>query len=170
MAEEIITSRTRMEPLGPQHDDLIIGLYTDPLVTALMGKPPFDEQAALFIIDFLMGPWSKDGFGHFVAVERARGVKMGLVGIRPCSSPSLGEIGVMLMPEFWNRGLATELLQATVKWGFEELQLQQIVAKDVVSAASLSALQKCGFEISLVAEDQAGQGVYCLALDRDWAR
>lgn len=56
------------------------------------------------------------------------------------------EIGYMLLPEYHGKGIITEAIQETVKYGFEIMKLHSIEAIiDPENLASESVLQKSGF-------------------------
>jgi len=56
------------------------------------------------------------------------------------------EVGYGLRPEFWGRGLATELAVESVRVGFEELQLPSLVSFTLsTNVASRRVMEKAGF-------------------------
>lgn len=56
------------------------------------------------------------------------------------------EIGYMLLPEYWRKGLATEAIQAVLKFGFETMHLHSIEADiNPENEASRAILLKNGF-------------------------
>ena len=56
------------------------------------------------------------------------------------------EIGYALRRDHWGRGLATEALQAFLRFGFERLQLHSVEAQvDPENAASIRVLRRLGF-------------------------
>ncbi len=56
-----------------------------------------------------------------------------------------GEIGYVLHPDFWSKGLATEAAQMLLRFGFEQLQLRRISATcHPDNHASARVLQKAG--------------------------
>lgn len=56
-----------------------------------------------------------------------------------------GEVWFKLMPEFWNKGIASEALSAVLQFGFEELKLHRIEAGCAVdNIASARVLEKVG--------------------------
>jgi len=57
-----------------------------------------------------------------------------------------GEIGYVLRPEAWGRGLATEAVAAFLAWGATGLGLRRATARTMVpNAASARVLEKNGF-------------------------
>lgn len=56
------------------------------------------------------------------------------------------EIGFELTPEFWRRGVMTEILQPILTYGFENMELNRIEALyDPENSASKRTLEKAGF-------------------------
>jgi [ribosomal protein S5]-alanine N-acetyltransferase len=73
---------------------------------------------------------------------------IGLIGhyrIKP--EHFMAEIGYMLLPEYQGKGIITEAIKETVKYGFEIMKLHSIEAViDPENLASEKVLQKSGFE------------------------
>jgi ribosomal-protein-alanine N-acetyltransferase len=56
------------------------------------------------------------------------------------------EIGYMILPEYWNKGLVSEAIKEVIKFGFEKMQLHSIEAKiDPNNIGSAKVLTKSGF-------------------------
>lgn len=65
-----------------------------------------------------------------------------------------GEIGYMLLTEYWSRGIATEAVSQICRMAFSELSLDRILAKVYKSnAASFRVLEKNGFGSPVGAQD-----------------
>jgi [ribosomal protein S5]-alanine N-acetyltransferase len=57
-----------------------------------------------------------------------------------------GEIGYMLHPNFWRKGLMQEAIEAVIEYGFNTMQLHSLEAKiNPLNTASASILEKTGF-------------------------
>jgi [ribosomal protein S5]-alanine N-acetyltransferase len=57
------------------------------------------------------------------------------------------EVGYMLHPDFWNKGLMKEALLSVIDFGFNEMKLHSIEAHiNPENAVSGILLEKCGFE------------------------
>lgn len=85
------------------------------------------------------------------------------------------EIGYILNPQYWRRGLAREAVHAVIDHGFTKLGLDRITANvDPDNLASLRMLAKLGFvEIgratrTLQVGDQWFDSVYLLLRREDW--
>ncbi|MGN7408712.1 GNAT family N-acetyltransferase [Sporosarcina sp. SAFN-010] len=69
----------------------------------------------------------------------------GFLNMQPKHSRT--EIGYELSKEYWGKGIASEALEAVVKYGFQHLQLERIEALiEPANFASLKLLEKKGFE------------------------
>ncbi len=56
-------------------------------------------------------------------------------------------MGYMVLPEYWNRGIATEAARLLLSFGFDDLELKAVYASCVSdNAPSQRVLIKCGFE------------------------
>lgn len=56
------------------------------------------------------------------------------------------EVGYMLHPDFWGKGIMKEALQATIDFGFNEMKLHSIEGHiNPENAVSGIVLEKCGF-------------------------
>jgi RimJ/RimL family protein N-acetyltransferase len=59
------------------------------------------------------------------------------------------EIGYRLLPKWWQRGIATEAGAAVLRYGFEELELPEIVAYTVsANVRSRRVMEKLGMQYS----------------------
>ena len=55
------------------------------------------------------------------------------------------DIGYRLHPDYWGKGLATEAARATLRYGFETLALDEVIALVLPgNAASIRVLEKLG--------------------------
>jgi ribosomal-protein-alanine N-acetyltransferase len=81
--------------------------------------------------------------------EDATGIFAGRGGLRNTVIDGKDEVEVAygLMPEFWNRGLATEFVRAVVSIGLLKLRLSGLVClTNPDNLASQRVMEKAGFE------------------------
>jgi len=91
---------------------------------------------------------AEHGFAPWVVTLRADTsvVGWGGLGIDPFEPGWGPEVSYFLHRAFWGRGLATEVVRASVAHGFETLDLPAIGAfARPDNAASIRVLEKCGF-------------------------
>jgi ribosomal-protein-alanine N-acetyltransferase len=99
------------------------------------------EQIALSEQDF-----RAKGLGEFCLFlsERPEAL-IGFCGLRGIDGGADIEVLYGLRPEFWGRGLATEAAQAVLRFGFEQVGLEEIFAgADFENAASVRCMERLG--------------------------
>jgi len=73
---------------------------------------------------------------------------IGMVGI-DWQKPDAPELGYWLGVDSWGHGFATEAARAVIDYGFEELDIEHLLAgARVANPASRNVLEKCGFQWS----------------------
>ena len=66
------------------------------------------------------------------------------------------EVGYALSKKYWNQGIMTEAMNATVKFGFEKMKLNRIEARTrVENIASQSVLKKAGMTFEGIMREQS---------------
>jgi [ribosomal protein S5]-alanine N-acetyltransferase len=114
-----------------QHVDFsdLCRMHQDPDVMATLGGPRSDERTREFLHRNLHH-WDEHGFGLWVFRAASNRAFVGRGGLRHVHVGGNDEVELAyaLMPEFWGRGLATEMATALVSIAFEQLGLAQLVA------------------------------------------
>lgn len=124
LRSDLITLR----PLNQEDRGLSHSLYGDARVTAGWGMEPLTGAALDNKFYQLIGAWAENGFSQFVIIENHGDKTAGLGGIRPTPTAGEGEIGYVLLPDAWGRGLASEAIRLWTEWGVGELGLSRIIA------------------------------------------
>jgi ribosomal-protein-alanine N-acetyltransferase len=111
-------------------------------------RSSFDENRAK--LDRQVAHFEEHGFG-MCTVEHA-GKAIGAAGLQHLEGGPEVEVGYRFLKQFWGNGYATESARASIAYGFDELELERIVAVALESnTASRRVLEKCGLdEIGLV--------------------
>ncbi|TXH67183.1 MAG: N-acetyltransferase [Lysobacteraceae bacterium] len=117
--------------LEPDDRDLYLGLYTDARVMAHIGRPLTAQEAAVEFARTCRA--NADPSAHarcWRLVHRRNGEKLGLMAAW-CNArePGVGEIGIMLLPAWYARGIGLPALQGLVdqlmrdhwRWGVNEV-------------------------------------------------
>jgi [ribosomal protein S5]-alanine N-acetyltransferase len=104
------------------------------------------------------------GYGLWGARLHDREELVGFGGFWYFHTPPKLELLYGIAPEHWNRGLATEIAQALVRYGFEELEFSEVRAStDAPNAPSASVLEKAGLRLERRAViDELETLFYCL--------
>ena len=71
--------------------------------------------------------WKAHGYGGWVIRDKSDGQPVGSCDL---NSEELGEVelGYCLAKAYWGKGLATEVARAVVRFAFEDLKLERLVA------------------------------------------
>src|SRR5438067_603526 len=72
--------------------------------------------------------WAKHGFGMLALVHRAHDRLIGRAGLCFLDNTPEVEVGYVLDKPYWGQGLATEAAAAALRYGFDTLNLERIVA------------------------------------------
>ena len=82
-----------------------------------------------FIKSFFLKNYNYNKISHFVIVYKKDNKVIGNVGFNNISINSKsGEIGICINPTYWGNNLSTELAIELLRYGFEELSLEKIIA------------------------------------------
>jgi [ribosomal protein S5]-alanine N-acetyltransferase len=82
---------------------------------------------------------------HKVIVDQQSDKVIGAIEMTIDKDNNSGEIGYILHPDFWNRGIATHAVNQLLDYGFNELKLNRIsAATDKRNKGSERVMQKAG--------------------------
>ena len=129
LQEKFRTPRLLLTRIGRDDLDDMLAMHREARVArALGGMRPESEIAAL--LENLVKQWDTHGFGWWSVRDPDTARFMGRGGLRQVKidNASEVEVGYALLPEFWNRGLATELARVSVAQGFVRLGLAEVVS------------------------------------------
>jgi ribosomal-protein-alanine N-acetyltransferase len=90
---------------------------------------------------------NKEGITWGIRQNENPGKVIGAIGFWRIIKPHYrAEVGYMLYPDFWNKGLMKEALEAVINFGFNNMHLHSIEAHiNPANAASAGILEKMGF-------------------------
>ncbi|HEX8178499.1 MAG TPA: GNAT family N-acetyltransferase [Pyrinomonadaceae bacterium] len=126
---EIETSRLHLRLFTPDDLDDLARLFGDSDVMRYLGveggKTLTRAEAQTALGNFAAG-WQKHGYGRWAAVLKATRQFVGMCGLRRLEDTP--ELLYVLSKDYWGQGLAGEAAQACLRFAFEELQLERVVA------------------------------------------
>jgi RimJ/RimL family protein N-acetyltransferase len=142
------TRRLLLRPWRESDLEPFAALNADPAVMEHFAKPLDRSESDAFVAR-IRAHFAREGFG-FWAVEVA-GVAplVGLVGLaRPAFEAHFTpcvEVGWRLAREHWGKGYATEAARASIRFGFEQLGLDEIVSFTVpANVRSRAVMERIG--------------------------
>jgi ribosomal-protein-alanine N-acetyltransferase len=122
-------------------------IYADPEVmkTLPTGKPMAREDFESRVTRLMVDHWREHGFGPWVVVHKADQALIGHCGLKYWPDSPEVEVFYALAKPYWGQGLATEGARASLRYGFEERQLDHIIAAAFIdNVASRRVLEKIG--------------------------
>jgi ribosomal-protein-alanine N-acetyltransferase len=141
------TERLLLTRLGTADFADLHAMHSDARVMATLGGVRTREETER-VLAMLVADWDAHGFGYWRARDLASGSFAGRGGLRRVvleGQPEV-EVGYALMPEFWGRGLATELARESIRVAFGELGLDSLVCFTLpTNTASQRVMQRAGF-------------------------
>ncbi len=146
----ITTPRMCAEAITPLHFHDLHRLYTDPLVvkTLASARKPLPEEKLVETIQQAADHWRQHGFGYWVFHLKKDGEFVGRGGltIHQFEGKEAVGLGYAVMPDYWNRGFATEIAAASLEGGFGHLGLAEIWSWALPeNRASQRVMEKLGF-------------------------
>jgi ribosomal-protein-alanine N-acetyltransferase len=96
--------------------------------------------------------WIGEGFGWWILEHKLDQVPVGWSGLRRLPNTDEVEILYLLSESYWGNGLATESARLSLKYGFEEAELSEIIGLVIEgNIGSKRVLEKLGFVFQDVA-------------------
>ena len=129
-----------------------------------MGRAFTPEEAETYFAFILRYNRENPDTGTYLVFANDAFIGVGALYCRPEGA----EIEYMLLPEFWNRGYATEIVSELLKAARGKPEIHQIRAMmDPKNAASRRVLIKNGFvyeKTEHISEDNTDAGIYSIQL------
>jgi ribosomal-protein-alanine N-acetyltransferase len=126
---EIETARLHLRSFTPNDLDALARLFADREVMRHLGiesGKTLTRTETQTILDKYIAVWTEHGFGICAVLHKATEQLIGLCGLRLRQTPP--ELLYVLSKEWWGQGLAVEAARACLRYSFEELKLERIVA------------------------------------------
>jgi [ribosomal protein S5]-alanine N-acetyltransferase len=110
--------------------------------------------------------------GIAILTEKPADEIIGFAGLFPCAALGVDdfEIGFVLVRQAWGRGIATEIGEAQLAFGFDQLNCTRLLGlADPQNGPSIHALRKLGmrFVKDVVEPGRANRSVFCLDVE-EW--
>ena len=122
-------------------------LNSDPEVLRFVPDKPLPdvEQARQMLVDHPIADYRKHRFGRGACILKSTGEQIGFAGLKYLEELGEVDIAYRLRPAHWGQGLATEAALASIRYGFADLDLKQIIGLVMPeNIASVRVLEKTG--------------------------
>lgn len=119
-------------------------LNNDPVVMRYTGDIPFSsvEESKTFIENY--SAYKDSGYGRWTTIIKDTAEIIGWCGLKKHTN-GMVDLGYRYHQEYWNKGYATEAAIGSIQYGFNHLDINEIVGRTARNnAASVRVLEKCG--------------------------
>ena len=154
---EFKTNRLEIKPIMPEDKEYVLDLVTDEIVGKTYMFPVFQNRGDAEPLFARLVELSKDDNryvagvyldGRFIGMMNAVEIKDGKV-----------EMGYAYLPDFYNRGYATEAFKGAIAYLFEHGFTAVLAGAFSENAASMRVMEKCGMTRQDYTEDIDYRGV-----------
>jgi len=143
------TQRLILRAATPADAEAIKAIFADPEVTRYHDLSTFTTiEEALAVIERRAQRFSNGTGIRWGIARKEDNILIGSCGFGAWNKETRTvEIGYELLSAFWGQGIMTEALQAVLKFGFEQMGWQRIIARVMLdNTASIKLLQKLSFQ------------------------
>jgi [ribosomal protein S5]-alanine N-acetyltransferase len=147
------TERLILRELTPADVKGMFALDRDPDVHQYLGNKPIAKMAeARQHIEFIRQQYRDNGIGRWAVIEKDTNDFIGWAGLKFITEvinnhTRYYDLGYRLIRKYWGKGYATEAAHASLDYGFNHLQLNEIYAMaDTRNKASGKILAKAGLQ------------------------
>jgi RimJ/RimL family protein N-acetyltransferase len=148
-------------------DDLdeLFRLRADPEVMRYIGDQSRERVAQR--LGYYISHYDSHGFGMWAVMHKRTGTMIGWCGLVFLDETPEVEVGYGVARDYWGQGLMTEAAHASLRYGFEKIGLERIVAVAMPeNLASRRIMEKLGMRFEKNAHHYGHDLVY-YAIGRD---
>lgn len=139
------TARLRLREFTMDDLDELAALRADPLVMKYIGE--HSREKVRDRLRVYIASYASNGFGVWGVEHKADGKLIGWCGLMFLEETPEVEVGYGIAKEYWGQGLMTEAASASMRYGFEQIGLERIVAVALPeNIASRRIMEKLGMK------------------------
>ena len=143
----LTTQRLTLRELTAEDLPFLAELLGDSKVMRFWPAPLTREQAGEWIANHRQR-YARDGYGYWLALDRASGIPVGQAGLLACEVDGVVEpsVGYMLTPAAWGKGFALEATRGCLAWAREQRGIDRVTCLvQPVNVRSLRVAIRAGF-------------------------
>lgn len=151
MKFRVETERLLLREILPSDETAWFEMDSNPDVHKYLGNEPVTNiEQIRQATQSIRQQYIDNGIGRWAAIEKASGNFIGWSGLKLIKEYENNhidfyDVGYRLHPNYWGKGYATESAKAAIEYGFNQLQLTEIIGMvHQDNKASRRALEKCG--------------------------
>ena len=146
---ELATERLLLRRVTMEDAPEIFFLRSDPIVLQFLSKEPAAtiKEAEDFVVKVNNDTDNNESILWVIALKEAPGKVIGSIGYwRMTKEHYRSEIGYVLNPQYWRKGIMKEAIMKVLDYGFNKIGLHSVEARiNPDNIASASVLESTGF-------------------------
>ena len=164
------TERLFLRQLSIEDAEFILTLLNEPSFLRYIGdkKVRNSNDAQQYILNGPIASYKQNGFGLYRVELKESRVPIGMCGLIKREELPDVDIGFAFLPDYWNRGFASEAAAVVMNYAEQTVKLKRIVAiTSPDNDASIKLLQRMGFTFECVitlAKDRESVKLFAKAL------
>lgn len=173
MTTFIETERLILRELITDDENNIFALDSDPEVHTYLGKNPITTmEQSRNVIQSILQQYIDNKIGRWAVIEKSSGDFIGWSGLKLVKTIVNNQInyydlGYRFIKRYWGKGYATETAKASLTYGFNIMELNEIYGMaDCENIASNNVLKKAGLRFTNMFEYE-GSPHTCYKITRD---
>ena len=138
------TERLILRPFKESDVDAVFAMRADADVMRYIREPQ-KRQEAINWIKLVSSRWENEGIGLCAVILKETNELVGWCGLWQLVETGEIEVGYAIAKNYWRRGFAAESAMASLEYGFNELNLDKIVAcANPLNEGSQAVMRKIG--------------------------
>lgn len=143
------TERTQIRKFTLDDVPALLAMNSDPEVIRYAQPVALKSLAETEAVlkNVIFADYEQYGYGRFAVVEKASNDVIGFTGIKHIAELNEDEIGYRLLPQYWGKGLATEVNRAAIQYAKDHQGKTAVIALIIPeNKASIRVAEKLGME------------------------
>ena len=148
------TGRTILREITLDDVDPFFEMDSDPEVHRYLGTQPIkNKDQVVDMIKYIRQQYVDNGIGRWAIVDKSTNQFIGWTGLKLVkdlinNQTNYYDLGYRLNRKYWGQGYATETARASLSYGFDNLNLNEMIATvNCENAASNKVVEKLGFTL-----------------------
>lgn len=147
------TNRLILRPMNKTDAEAVFAMRSDENVMRFIRPPQTNRSEAEDWINLVSSRWEKEKIGFCAVIEKASNKFIGWCGLWRLKETGETEVGYALFREFWGKGFASEAAGAFLEYGFNQLNLEKIVAvANPENLSSQNVMKRLGMKFDYTGE------------------
>ena len=164
------TRRLILRPFSETDIDAVHALRSDAEMMRFI-KPPETRAETVAWLKLVSSRWESEKIGLCAVIVKETAALGGWCGLWRLRETGETEVGYAIAKSFWRQGLASEAAQEWLRYGFEDLGAERIVAvAQVGNKGSRRVMEKIGMSLEKIGTFYIVECAYYAINEENYAR